>query len=152
MNKQDWIKCYNETGKLPEQKVPCTKCGTGVTMFSTNLINRVKKYGGVENLLNSFTCKQCSSAGKPVKVKRVPKPKKIKIKIEQYQAPIYKGYTKTSVNLTENAEMCKVITSSACFRPDLYLDADRTCDDCTLFTNCSCPIKKLSKYKKDLIA
>jgi hypothetical protein len=152
MNKQEWIKCYNDTGKLPEQKVPCTKCGTGVTMFSANLDNRVKKYGGVENLLNSFTCRQCSQVDKPIKVKPISKPKKVKAAVEIYQVPVYKGYTKTTINLTKNAEMCREITSSACFRPDLYLNADRNCDDCTLFANCSCQIKKLSKHKKDLIA
>jgi|688.fasta_scaffold414520_2 hypothetical protein len=152
MNKQAWIKCYNDTGKLPEQKVPCTKCGNGVTMFSSNLTNRVAKFGSIDNLLNSFICKQCSSVGKPQKVKRVSKPREKKVAVEViYDIPIYKGHVRKSIVLLDNPEMCREVTSSACFRPDLYLNADRTCDDCNLFNNCGCAIKKLSK-KKSLIA
>lgn len=147
MNKQAWIKYYNETGKLPEQKVPCTKCGTGVTMFSTNLTNRVTKFGGVDKLLSNFICKSCSSVGKPQKVKRVPKPKKVKMTVERYDIPVYKGYNITSINLHETKNDATV----TCWRPDLYLNADRTCDDCTLFNICNCQLKKLSKRKMSLI-
>ncbi len=148
MNKQAWIKCYNETGKLPEQKVPCTKCGTGVTMFSTNLAGRVAKYNGVENLLNNFICKQCSSVGKPQKVKQIPKPKKPKIIVEQYDIPIYKGRNIVPVNL----HVTKDDATISCWRPDLYLNADKTCDDCTLFNICQCALKRLSKQKMSLIS
>jgi len=120
-------------------------------MFSQNLINRVAKFGGIENLLNSFICKQCSSVGKPQKVKRVSKPREKKVDVKVYDIPIYKGYVKKSIVLLDDPEICKEVTSSACYRPDLYLNADRTCDDCNLYTNCGCAIKKLSK-KKSLIA
>ena len=147
MNKQEWIKCYNETGKLPEKMVPCSKCGTGVTMFSVNLTNRVAKFGGIDNLLTTFKCKSCSSVNKPQKVKRVSKPKEPKITIEKYDIPVYSGYTKTLVNLNET----KSDVTNTCWRPDLYLNADKTCDDCSLFTNCNCHLKKLSKRKMALI-
>jgi hypothetical protein len=147
MNKQAWIKCYNETGKLPEQKVPCTKCGTGVTMFSSNLTNRVTKFGGVDKLLSNFICKQCSSVGKPQKVKPLPKPKQVKATVEIHDIPIYKGRNIVPIDL----HVTKDNATLSCWRPDLYLNADKTCDDCTLFNICQCALKKLSKRKMALI-
>lgn len=49
-----FIKEWYATGKPSCRKIPCTKTGRMVTMFSSNLTNRVKKFGSVEALLDGF--------------------------------------------------------------------------------------------------
>ena len=57
-------------------------------------------------------------------------------------------YKPNLINLAKNAEECKKATIGTCFRPDIYLDNDRTCDLCSLVENCSCVLKQLSKKKQ----
>lgn len=61
--KAAWIKMYNEERKLPSTRVPCTVTGKGIVMFADNLHARVIKFGGIENLLNTFVCREAKQAG-----------------------------------------------------------------------------------------
>jgi len=146
INKAACIKMYNEVGKLPEKHVPCTVCNRGVTMFSSNLTNRVERFGGVENLLNNFKCKSCATPAKVVKPKIRKEKKAKKIAVEAYR-PIYRGHVIKTINLNED----KNYVIDTCWRPDLYLNADRTCDDCSLYNKCQASVRKLSKRKQALI-
>ena len=56
--KTAWITMYNSERKLPSTRVPCTVTGKGIVMFGDNLHARVIKYGGIENLLDTFTCRE----------------------------------------------------------------------------------------------
>lgn len=49
-----FIKQYHETGKPSSKKIPCTVTGRMVTCFGANLALKIKKYGSVEQLLESF--------------------------------------------------------------------------------------------------
>lgn len=57
-DKELFIREWYATGKPTSKKIPCTKTGRMVTMYSTNLINRVRKYGSVEALLENFVSKR----------------------------------------------------------------------------------------------
>ena len=58
---------------------------------------------------------------------------------------VYKyKYIPAEIDLVTNTEWCKKITKSACWRPDIYLDNDKSCGPCNLYDNCECAIK----YKK----
>lgn len=61
--KAAWIKMYNEERKLPSTRVPCTVTGKGIVMFADNLHARVIKFGGIENLLNNFVCREAQTSG-----------------------------------------------------------------------------------------
>ena len=61
--KAAWIKMYNEERKLPSTRVPCTVTGKGIVMFADNLHARVIKFGGIENLLDTFVCREAKQAG-----------------------------------------------------------------------------------------
>ena len=56
--KTAWITMYNSERKLPSTRVPCTVTGKGIVMFGDNLHARVIKYGGIANLLDTFTCRE----------------------------------------------------------------------------------------------
>jgi len=56
---------------------------------------------------------------------------------------IFEYKPKTIINLNTNAEACREITKSSCWRPDIYLDLG--CIECSLNENCACSIKKMIK-------
>lgn len=57
------------------------------------------------------------------------------------------NYKPVSINLVKDVEETKKLTNGTCLRPDLYLDNDGSCDNCYVFNNCVCVIKKLKKKK-----
>jgi len=51
-------------------------------------------------------------------------------------------------NLLKSKDGIRMLTSSSCIRPDIFLNNDRTCDHCKYSDDCVCRIKKFSKYYK----
>ena len=47
-----------------------------------------------------------------------------------------------------NAKHVEELTTGACWRPDLYLNNNKTCIGCPLFKDCKCELKKMPKYAK----
>jgi hypothetical protein len=145
MNKNEWVKHYNETGKLPELKVPCTQCGTGSTMFGSNLENRIKKFGCLSHLLDTFMCRACISASKPKKVAkpRIKKAKKEKQEeIKSYEIPKMKFSIPRNVMLKDAPDIVQSMTeNNICASPSYYLDHAKNCDGCAFFNNCYCALK-----------
>jgi hypothetical protein len=118
-------------------------------MFGTNLTNRVEKFGSLEDLLTTFTCKGCRNAGKPKKepkFKKVKKPGKVKIEKDEN-----KVYDIPKVNLNAPHEYINLKTDKdnapkhlqVCWRPDLYLNWDRSCNGCNLYENCRAACKRM---------
>ena len=139
---------YRKTGKLSSHPhIFCVGCGERVTAFGTNLNNKIIKAGGVEELISSFKCRACSGVNKPKKAKPQKRAKKVKAVIEHYPPPAYNGYTKTLVDLNKEASS----VTSTCWRPDIFLNSGKVCDDCSLYDLCNCASKKLSKQKMSLI-
>lgn len=164
ININEWVKCFNNTGKLPEKNVYCTVCNTPVTMWSTNLTNRLKKYKSIKDLLQTFTCRGCQKptskpTSKPIvkspviikEKKPIVETKPIVVK-EITNKPTYeKGRQAGSViiDLVKDAEYCSKHTrEGGCWRPDIYLNSDRSCDKCMLYTNCRASCRRLSHEKK----
>lgn len=56
-DRERFIAEYYATGKPSSKKIPCSVTGKMVTMFGSNLHNRVKKFGSVERLLAEFRCR-----------------------------------------------------------------------------------------------
>jgi lantibiotic modifying enzyme len=144
-NKNEWVKYYNETGKLPELKVPCTQCGTGSTMFGSNLENRITKFGCLSHLLDTFKCRACVGASKP---KKAPKEKKIRLKkqkqeeIKNYEIPKMKFSIPRNVFLKDAPDIVESMSENGiCLSPSYYLDHDKQCGGCAFFSDCKCALK-----------
>ena len=157
----EWVTSYETLGKLPQINIPCSKCHTGVVAGHDNLRSKVKKHGGIRSLLTSFVCRGCktgvpSSAARKVKtVKKVVKATKAEQKkqdIRSYEIPKVNPNpisVRYSINdLANNADLAKEFTNGVCIRPQLFLNNDRSCDDCVLYTNCACNAKTLSKARR----
>ena len=134
--KADWIALYNKIKKLPEPKVPCVTCGTGVTMFSTNLEARVTKFKGISNLLNNFVCRNCTKKLNTVKINKA---KKVKPKKQAKEEIKYQFN-----EIADNEERVKYVTNGNCPQPHIYLNNGKYCNGCCLYRYCACTIKRLN--------
>lgn len=59
------------------------------------------------------------------------------------------SYNPEIIDLVKNAEACKRETGNSCWRPDIFLNNDRTCNNCVLVENCACPARRLARKKGD---
>ena len=143
INKEEFIKSYNATGKGTSNKIPCTKCQTEITAFGTNLAGKIKKAGGLENLLNTFTCRSCKSEGKVKTIKVTVKREKKEEKEEVvYDIPKMKVSVPRDVFLKDAPDIMESISSNGtCLSPSYYLDHARQCEGCTFYSHCKCALK-----------
>jgi hypothetical protein len=143
INKEEFIKAYNATGKGTSNKIPCTKCQTEITAFGSNLEGKIKKAGGLDILLDTFTCRSCKSEGKVKTVKVTVKREKNEEKEEViYNIPKMKGFIPTNALLRDTPELVQSMTNFSCVSPQLYLNNNRGCRGCVYFDNCNCALKK----------
>jgi hypothetical protein len=143
MKNKEQLESYKNSGKLLSPKLPCTKCQTPVTLFGSNLENRIKKYGGLENLLDTFTCRSCNSTSKPQREKKVVVKREKKEQEEVvYDIPKMKGFIPTNAFLKDTPELVQSMTHFSCVSPQLYLNNNRGCRGCVYFDNCNCALKK----------
>jgi hypothetical protein len=144
---------YSKTGKLSSPKIACTKCESLVTAFGTNLEGKIKKAGGLSNLLETFTCRKCTSASKPAKPIKEKKVKKVKLhkKINEegevvYDIPKMKFSTPRNIFLKDAPDLIIDLTKFSCAAPQLFLDNGRACHGCAYWNNCQCPIKTANEF------
>ena len=145
---QKEVKHYKSTGKLTSHPyLTCTVTGEKVMAFGPMLKKKIERHGCLESLLQSFVSRKAKSASKPQKVIKVKKQKKVKLlektEDQRYDIPIFKNEPHISLSLREHPEH----TKGACWRPDIYLNSGRTCDDCLLSDYCQSSCKKFSKSK-----
>jgi hypothetical protein len=154
----EWVECFEKNKKLPEKQVPCSKCDSKVTMWSTNLTNRLTKFRGIRDLLTNFTCRDCGPKKAKVAVvvkAKAPKVKKEIVVIEPVVSEVKETkYNRlpavksgTVIDLVVDAEYCKIYTEGACVRPDIFLDNDRSCNKCRLYENCRASCRRLANEK-----
>jgi hypothetical protein len=66
--------------------------------------------------------------------------------VENYKVPvIQKNHVS---NILSHKEGIFNVTKGSCIRPDIFLDNDRSCDNCPYYDHCECHIKRLSNEKK----
>lgn len=146
----NWVKQYNTLNTLPSPKIPCSCCKEAVTMFSTNLHGRVKKFGGVENLLKSFLCRHCKKEDK----KNIFIDRKVKIKtakgnvIDSIPTVDYKPRVVVEgKDLPKHKDLIAELTNGTCWYPNVYLNNNKVCDKCTIHESCKATSKKYSKNR-----
>ena len=144
MKNKEQLESYKNSGKLLSPKLPCIKCQTPVTLFGSNLENRIKKYGGLENLLNTFTCRACNITAKPQREKKIIiKASKTEEKEEiVYDIPVMRVFVPTNAYLKDSPSLIQSMTNFSCVSPQLYLDNGRKCTGCIFADNCNCALKK----------
>jgi len=132
--------------------IHCSKCNSKTTAFGSNLKGKIQKAGSLEELLNTFECRNCRNAGKPVivkvnkGVKRKRKSKELRTSELLKHPPKMQFPPRMQINLLENPNVAAEVTAVACQRPDIYLDSGKTCDFCALYEVCKAPCRALSKH------
>ncbi|NDB82711.1 MAG: hypothetical protein EB127_08225 [Alphaproteobacteria bacterium] len=138
------IERFEKTGHLVGKKIECNQCSTLITCFGSNLDSKIKKFGSIENLLESFICRKCISASKPKKI--VIKAKKIEKKpVEEtvYEIPKMKFSIPRNVLLSDAPDIQKACSSNGnCLSPNFYLDHNKSCIGCAFYDNCCSNLKK----------
>jgi hypothetical protein len=148
MKNKEQLESYKKNGHLLNKKIQCNKCSIDITCFGTNLDSKISKYGGIEILLDTFKCRKCVSASKPKKIviKATKVSKKEKIAEKTVDIPKMTFSIKRDVLLSEAPDLIESVSKNgSCIRPDIYLNNDRSCDGCSLYTSCLASIKNLSK-------
>lgn len=152
---KSWLNFYEKNQKFPYDKIICSKCKT----IQISLKGRGKKiiFDACENdpkrILTETICKDCKEKFYPVEKKKreiVPETlEEREQRIEEIRANLPKidlNKERVVIDLTKDKEACKLLTRDMCIRPDIYLNNDRTCDNCRINVHCSCSIKKFSKF------
>jgi len=144
---------FVKTGHLINKKIQCNKCETDVTMFGSNLENRIKKFGTLWSLLDEFKCRKCVSASKPAKPIKEKKVRKVKLHVKtdengqvKYDIPVFKISTPKNTFLKDEPELVADLTKFSCVAPQLFLNNGKTCDGCVFWSNCQCPIKTSNEF------
>ena len=136
---------YLKSGHLINKKIQCNKCEAEVTMFGSNLENRINKFGTLWSLLDEFKCRKCTSASKPIKPikeKKVSVKKEKEEEIKSYIIPKMKWSIPRNVMLKDAPDIVESISQSGiCLSPNYYLDHAKSCDGCTFFKDCHCALK-----------
>jgi hypothetical protein len=148
MRNKEQLESYKKNGHLLNKKIVCTNCTVHITCFGSNLDGKISKYGGIETLLDTFKCRKCVSASKPKKfvIKAVKISKKEKIAEKTVDIPKMIFKEKRNVLLSEAPDLIMSVSKNgSCIRPDIYLNNDRHCDGCSLYTSCLASIKNYSK-------
>ena len=154
-NINKWLEYYEKHNKFPYDKIMCSKCKS----IQVSLKGRGKKIifdaceSDPKRILTETICKMCKEKFYPTeKKKKEPVPETLEEReqrIEEIRASLPKidlNKERKIIDLVKDKEACAEFTKNMCIRPDIYLNNDRTCDTCSLRDNCSCVIKKFSKF------
>ncbi len=144
-----------QTGKLTSHPhIFCVKCEGKTTAFGSNLQNKISKAGSLGELLSTFECRSCRTAGqnkvrlpKALRKKRGSKgaAKEARTQDMLRNLPSMVFAERKPIVLVTNPEFAAEVTSHSCVRPDVFLDSDRSCDFCALYNVCKAPNRSLSK-------
>lgn len=150
-----WLNYYETYNKFPHDKIMCSKCKS----TQVSLKGRGKKIifdacdSDPKRILTETICKSCKEKFYPIEKKKkeyVPETlEEREMRIEEIRASLPKidlNKERTIIDLVKDKEACVEFTKNMCIRPDIYLNNDKTCDNCSLRKNCSCIIKKFSKF------
>jgi hypothetical protein len=179
-SREEYLKEYYETGGKPKvfKRIPCTVTGKLVNMFGDNLARRLKQYGSIENLLDTFVSREGKQGTAPPKVKK-DKPKTEKVKPEKIKKPKPEKKHRLLQRATKRARGAKKeaieeamtgdlkipnrnyppydiknplhieeLTRYSCVRPDIFLDCGRICNFCPYNVYCIAPCKNIVSEQK----
>lgn len=144
MKNKEQLEHFKSKGHLINKKIQCNKCSTDITCFGSNLDSKIKKFKTIENLLESFNCRKCTSSSKPkkivIKVKKISRKEKIAEKT--VDIPKMKFSIPRNVLLSDAPDIQKACSSNGnCLSPSFYLDHNKSCFGCAFLENCCSNLK-----------
>lgn len=144
-----------QTGKLSSHPhIFCVKCEGKTTAFGSNLKSKMEKAGSLEALLSTFECRSCRTAGQnKVRLPKAPSKKRGSKGAAKHartqdllrNLPSMVFSERKPIVLLQNPEFAGEVTATSCVRPDVFLDSNRSCDFCALYSVCKAPNRSLSK-------
>ena len=155
-HEKEWVEFFEKHKKFPQKKVGCVDCNHLTDMFSTNLNNRIERFGGPMQLLTQFQCRACRpESAKRVVNKGVKRGRKA-VREEHIEAlkesarNLKCEYNITTIPLDDKHQGAveEVTRGNNCWRPDMFLDNGRACNGCSLFKHCLCSFKRIKEDKK----
>jgi len=137
---------FNTKGSIPGNKIVCTATGKLTTCVGPWRTKKIKEYGSLENLLRTYKCRGVNKALRAEKVKAIgTKAKKVKEKEEViYEIPQMKITERKPLQGQDLIDSLK----TACARPDIYLNDNRSCNNCGFCDICLNSLKKVRKLAK----
>jgi hypothetical protein len=116
-------------------------------MFGSNLEDRIKRFGSLENLLMEFECRKARNTSKPPKPEKVKKKRKSKKNQESEEnESIHYNIPRMGEFLTPPPFDIEKESESRCLRPDIFLSNNRHCDGCVHFKYCRSRVKTLPRH------
>jgi hypothetical protein len=150
---QKFIAHFNQYGSFPGQKIPCTVTGKLTTCVGPWLKKKVKEFGSAEALLRNYKCRGVTKKPKTEKPPGKKGRKKSAAKITIEGKPVY-DIPKIDLHQGPRPLSADEITEcsiSSCFRPDLFLNNDRSCNGCQFFDLCKNSNKNLKSLSKKTV-
>ena len=158
-NLSKWMDYYKEHKKFPHTRIYCSHCTNAfVSLKGIAMKHAMKAFDNdAKRILTESLCKDCKEVLVP-KVEKEKAPRVIHIETPEEKEERYNEIRKTipkidfnrvkePVMLSKDKEGCKLHTSFACHRPDIYLDYG--CKECVLQKHCACPIKDVNRNPDD---
>jgi hypothetical protein len=148
---KEWLEFYNENKKLPYNEIICCECRSYPAKLKGVGFKHALKASNnnLEKMLTSTMCKDCKKIKQPKEKKPVVKRVKTQFEIEEEIEKIRREMPKIDlhspnqvIDLKKSKQACVEFTRDSCLRPDIYLNNDRTCNECPLNEHCSCRLKK----------
>ena len=154
-NLDQWLKIWNETKKLPHNRVVCSVCQIDfISLKGIGMAHAMKKFDGdMKRILTESVCKNCKpkpEVEKKDKVVQVLTREEMQARRDAISETLPKidfYKTREPISLVKDKDACKAFTSFACHRPDIFLDYG--CSECILQKNCACPIKDINRRPDD---
>jgi hypothetical protein len=90
--------------------------------------------------------KRTKKAKKAKKEKRVTRDQRVE-KLKEHAKEYAFTYSPNVIDLVKNPDVCAEVTYDTCWRPDIYLNNHRTCNNCSIVEHCKCSCRRLEKKK-----
>jgi len=136
------VKHFEEKGSIPGNKIVCTATGKLTTCVGPWRAKKIKEYGGIENLLRNYKCRGVNKALRAEKIKAIGTKTSKKAQKEEI------NYTIPQMKITERKPLQgqELIdaTKTSSQRPDIYLNDNRSCNNCGFCDICLNSLKKVS--------
>lgn len=83
---------------------------------------------------------------KAAKEKRVTREQRVAT-LKEHAREFSFTYNPNVIDLVKNPDVCAEVTYDTCWRPDIFLNNHRTCNNCPIVDNCKCPTRRLDRKK-----
>jgi len=143
-----------QTGRLTSHPhIFCVKCEGKTTAFGSNLAGKIQKAGSLEALLSAFECRNCrTAAANKVRLPKAPSKKRGEKGAAKHartqdllrNLPSMVFSERRRISLIDEPQVAAEVTAHSCVRPDVFLDSNRSCDFCALYSVCKAPCRRVT--------